>query len=150
MASFPGGYPAARRLDLVEELHGYRVADPYRWLEDADSAETQDWLAAQESLWDQYREGLPRREEFAARVAELLRVGAVGLPTWRGTTRFSMRRDPDQEHAVLYVSDHEISGMSGAPAPDIPDPSSPSEAGLPSFSGHPVNAVKKSIQNGSR
>ena len=121
MASFPGGYPAARRLDLVEELHGYRVADPYRWLEDADSAETRDWLAAQESLWDQYREGLPRREEFAARVAELLRVGAVGLPTWRGTTRFSMRRDPDQEHAVLYVSDHEISGMSGAPAPDIPE-----------------------------
>jgi prolyl oligopeptidase len=32
-----------------------------------------------------------------------------------------MRRDPDQEHAVLYVSDHEISGMSGAPAPDIPE-----------------------------
>jgi prolyl oligopeptidase len=108
MASFLSGYPAARRLDLVEELHGYRVADPYRWLEDDDSAETQGWLAAQESLWDQYQEGLPRREEFAARVAELLRVGAVGLPTWRGTTQFSMRRDPDQEHAVLYVSDHEI------------------------------------------
>src|ERR1700758_1462029 len=97
----PGGYPAARRMDLVEDLHGYRVADPYRWLEDADSAETQDWLTAEQSLWDQYRKGLPRREEFAAGVAELLRVGAVGLPTWRGTTRFSMRRDPDQEHAVL-------------------------------------------------
>jgi prolyl oligopeptidase len=119
MASFPDGYPAAHRLDLVEDLHGYRVADPYRWLEDTDSAETRDWLAAEETLWDGYRDGLPRREAFAARVRELLRVGAVGLPAWRGTTRFFMRRDPDQEHAVLYVSDHEISVMSGAPAPDI-------------------------------
>jgi prolyl oligopeptidase len=121
MASFPDGYPAARRLDLVEELFGHRVADPYRWLEDADSAETRNWLAAQETLWAGYREELPRREAFTARVRELLRVGAVGLPTWRGTTRFATRRDPDLEHAVLYVSDHEISGMSGAPAPDIPE-----------------------------
>ena len=50
VASFPGGYPAARRLDLVEDLHGYQVADPYRWLEDADSAQTRQWLAAEEEL----------------------------------------------------------------------------------------------------
>ena len=62
------------------------------------------WLAAEEELWAGYRAGLPRREAFTARVRELLRVGSVGLPTWRGTTRFAMRRDPDQEHAVLYVS----------------------------------------------
>jgi prolyl oligopeptidase len=105
MAYFPGGYPAARRLDLVEDLHGFRVADPYRWLEDPDSAETKAWLTAEESLWDAYAAGLPRRESFAARVRELLRVEVVGLPTWRGTTRFSMRRDPDQEHSVLYVDD---------------------------------------------
>jgi prolyl oligopeptidase len=101
----PGGYPAARRTDLVEDLHGYRVADPYRWLEDADSPETRAWLAAEEALWAGYRAALPRREAFAARVAELLRVGTVGLPTWRGTTRFAVRRDPGQEHAVLYVDD---------------------------------------------
>ena len=115
MASFPGGYPAARRLDLVEDLHGYRVADPYRWLEDADSPETRQWLAAEDELWAGYRAGLPRGDEFTARVRELLRVGSVGLPTWRGPTRFAMRRDPDQEHAVLYVSDHEISGMRSGP-----------------------------------
>ena len=111
MASIPGGYPAARRLDLVEELHGHRVADPYRWLEDPGSAETRAWLAAQEALWDRCRPGLPRREELTGRVRELLRVGAVGLPAWRGTTRFALRREPDQEHAVLYVSDHENSGL---------------------------------------
>ena len=103
MATLPGGYPAARRLDLVEDLHGHRVADPYRWLEDAESAPTQEWLAAQGALWAGYRDTLPRRAQFAARVRELLRVGSVGLPAWRGTSRFNSRRDPDQEHAVLYL-----------------------------------------------
>ena len=103
MAPFPGGYPAARRLDLVENLHGHRVADPYRWLEDADSPETRRWLAAEEELWAGFRAGLHRGDEFAARVRELLRVGSVGLPAWRGPVRFATRRDPGQEHAVLYV-----------------------------------------------
>jgi prolyl oligopeptidase len=104
MASLSGGYPAARRLDLIEDLHGHPVADPYRWLEDPASAETGQWLAAEEQLWAGYRDGLPRREAFTARVRELLRVGSVGLPAWRGATRFYPRRDPDQEHAVLYVA----------------------------------------------
>jgi prolyl oligopeptidase len=105
MASLSERYPAARRLDLTEDLFGHQVADPYRWLEDADSAETRQWLAAEDELWAGYRDGLPRRENFAARVRELLRVGSVGLPAWRGPVRFYTRRDPDQEHAVLYVND---------------------------------------------
>src|SRR5580704_14626931 len=104
MASFRLEYPAAQRLNLVEDLFGHQVADPYRWLEDADSPQTREWLAAQESLWGRYRDGLPDREAFAARVRALLRVGSVGLPAWRGTTQFYTRRDPDQEHAVLYVA----------------------------------------------
>jgi prolyl oligopeptidase len=105
MVTFPGGYPATRRLDLVEDLFGHQVADPYRWLEDAGSDETRQWLAAQEELWAGQRDGLPGREQFAARVRELLSTGSVGLPAWRGTTRLYTRRDPGQEHAVLYVHD---------------------------------------------
>src|SRR3984957_4362655 len=112
MASFRLEYPAAQRLNLVEDLFGHQVAAPYRWLEDADSPQTTEWLAAQESLWAGYRDGLPDREAFAARVRALLRVGSVGLPAWRGTTQFYTRRDPDQEHAVLYVAD----GVPGADA----------------------------------
>jgi prolyl oligopeptidase len=115
MVSLPGGYPAARRLDLVEDLFGHEVADPYRWLEDPDAAETQQWLAAEETLWTAYADGLPRRGQFAARVRELLRVGSVGLPAWRGGSRFYTRRDPDQEHAVLYVHD---GPAPGGTAPD--------------------------------
>ena len=99
MASFTPQYPPAPRLDLTEDLFGHRVADPYRWLEDAGSAETSQWLAAEEELWAAYRAELPDRDRFAARVHELMQVGAVGVPAWRGTTRFYIRRDPGQEHA---------------------------------------------------
>jgi prolyl oligopeptidase len=106
MDSFsPAAYPPAPRLDLVEDLFGHQVADPYRWLEDAGSAQTRDWLAAEESLWARYRAGLPEREPFTARVRELLRVGSTGTPAWRGPTRLFTRRDPDQEHAVLYAAE---------------------------------------------
>jgi prolyl oligopeptidase len=105
MANFRAQYPPARRLDLVEDLFGHRVADPYRWLEDADAPETRQWLAAEEQLWSAYRAELPRHEEFAARVHELMQVGYVGVPAWRGTSRFYLRRDPGQEHGVYYVAD---------------------------------------------
>ena len=105
MASFTPQYPPAPRLDLTEDLFGHRVADPYRWLEDAGSAETGQWLAAEEELWAAYRAQLPDRDRFAGRVHELMQVGAVGVPAWRGTARFYIRRDPGQEHGVLYVAD---------------------------------------------
>ena len=105
MASFSAQYPPAHRLDLVEDLFGQHIADPYRWLEDAEAADSRQWLAAEEEVWAAYRAELPGRDAFAARVAELLRVGYAGVPAWRGTSRFYIRRDPGQEHGVLYVSD---------------------------------------------
>lgn len=98
-------YPAAERLPLVEDLHGHRVADPYRWLEDADSPATTAWLAAQDELFQAYRDGLPGRARLGERIRELLDTGAVGAPVWRGERRFFTRRTAGQEHAVLYTVD---------------------------------------------
>ena len=61
-------YPEAPRLDLVEDLHGHRVADPYRWLEDAADPRTQEWTRAQDALAAEALAGLPLRQEFAARL----------------------------------------------------------------------------------
>ena len=96
-------YPEAPRLDLVEDLHGHRVADPYRWLEDSADPRTQAWTDAQDALAAELLSSLPMREAFAARLEELVHAGAVGVPAWRGQRAFSTRRDPGQEHAVLRV-----------------------------------------------
>jgi prolyl oligopeptidase len=96
-------YPEAPRLDLVEHLHGHAVADPYRWLEDPADPRTASWTAAQDELTAGALAALPLRDRFAARLAELVHAGAVGVPVWRAGRAFSTRRDPGQEHAVLRV-----------------------------------------------
>ena len=94
-------YPPARRLDLTEDVLGYQVSDPYRWLEDAASDERADWVAGQSELFAAQREGWPGRDRLAGQVLELLGVGFVGTPAWRGERCFFTRRDPGQEHAAL-------------------------------------------------
>lgn len=98
-------YPPAQRQDIVEDIHGHRVADPYRWLEDADAPETREWLAAQDRLFHKVADALPGREALRARLGELLGAGSVGAPVWRGERRFFTRRAADQEHPVLYTVD---------------------------------------------
>jgi prolyl oligopeptidase len=98
-------YPAARREDLVEEIHGHRVPDPYRWLEDPVGEETKSWLTEQDELFHAEVDGLPGRGRLRARIRELLGSGTVGAPVWRGERRFFMRRTAEQEHAVLYTVD---------------------------------------------
>ncbi len=97
-------YPPARRLDLLEQVAGHQVADPYRWLEDPGSDESRAWLAAQDALAAGNLAALPARAELAARIEELTATGLVSSPVWRGERRFFLRREPGQEHAVLITS----------------------------------------------
>jgi protease II len=96
-------YPQARREDLTEEIAGHQVSDPYRWMEEAGSTERADWLAAEAELFAAQQPGWPGRDQLAARVRELLNVGYEGTPAWRGDRRFFTRREPGQEHGVLYT-----------------------------------------------
>jgi prolyl oligopeptidase len=99
----PMDYPPARRLDLVELVHGTEVADPYRWLEDAASPQTQAWSAAEDELARGVLDRLPGRETLRARLGELLAAGLATVPEVRGERAFFTRRGPGQEHAVLLV-----------------------------------------------
>jgi prolyl oligopeptidase len=96
-------YPEAERLDLVEQLHGREVADPYRWLEDADDPRTQAWSAAQDELFTAERDTWSSRKAIQDRVVELLATGLVTVPVWRGERQFLMRRTADDEHARLIT-----------------------------------------------
>ena len=96
-------YPPAPRQDLVDDLHGRRVADPYRWLEDPGSRESRAWSAAQHQLARNALDALPGRDRLSERLTALLAAGMVGTPVWRGERAFYLRRGGDQEHPVLLV-----------------------------------------------
>ena len=98
-------YPRAERLDVVDQLHGHAVADPYRWLEDPDDPRTRAWSAIQDDLARGHLDALPGRDRFAASLDALMAAGSVGVPVWRSGRRFAMRREPGQEHAVLRVTE---------------------------------------------
>jgi prolyl oligopeptidase len=99
------GYPSAARLDLVEDLHGTEVADPYRWLEDPDDERTRAWSEQQDELFAEHRSGWPGQSRLRARLTELVGAGTVTVPVWRGERQFLMRRTAEQEHAVLLTVD---------------------------------------------
>jgi prolyl oligopeptidase len=96
-------YPPAEREDLVEQLHGIRVADPYRWLEDPADPRTVAWSQAQDELARPALDALPGRDRLTARLTELQRTGSVRPPSWRGGRAFFTRREPGQEHEAVLV-----------------------------------------------
>ena len=99
----PAGPPGARRDDVVDVVHGVEVADPYRWLEDGDAADTQAWVAQQNSHTRAVLDGLSTRSGLADRFAELFGAGTAGAPSIRGHRLFSLDRWGDHEQAVLVV-----------------------------------------------
>src|SRR6266702_3465689 len=98
-------YPHAPRLDLVEQIHGRPVRDPYRWLEDGRSEQTRAWLTAQGELFERHAAAWPGRDRLAARIRELLGAGYVSPPFWRADRQFFTRRTAVAEHAVLHAAD---------------------------------------------
>ncbi len=95
---------------MSEVLHGVRVEDPYRWLEEAESDETRAWTAAQNAYTRAVLEALPDRAAIRARLDELLTAGSVSAPTVRGDRFFYTRRDGRQDQPVLVLR----AGVEGA------------------------------------
>ncbi len=105
MGRFPKlTYPQTAKDDVVDVLHGTRVPDPYRWLEDPDSAPTRAWVAAQQSVTNQVLEQLPQRAAFKQRLTALWNHARQSLPIRRGKTWFTLRNDGLQNQSVLYAA----------------------------------------------
>ncbi|MBA2624048.1 MAG: S9 family peptidase, partial [Acidimicrobiia bacterium] len=95
--------PATRREDRVEVLHGQRVADPYRWLEDGDDPEVRAWAEAQDARTRAFLGALPARAELRASVERLLRAPVAGAPRLAGDRVFALERGGRRDQAVLTV-----------------------------------------------
>jgi prolyl oligopeptidase len=103
-AQEPLRYPAAPRGPAVDDFHGVRVADPYRWLEDLDSPATHAWVAAQAQLTASYLAAIPGRERLRLRLTALYDFEKVGIPFKEDGRYFYTSNSGRQEQSVLYVT----------------------------------------------
>jgi prolyl oligopeptidase len=96
-------YPVTRTVDQQDNYHGATVADPYRWLEDANSAETADWVKAQNQLTQGYLAQIPGRDAIKARLTTLWNYERFSVPFKEGGRYFYSRNDGLQNQPVLYT-----------------------------------------------
>jgi prolyl oligopeptidase len=98
-------YPQARRGDQVDDYHGTKVADPYRWLEDTDSAETHAWVEAENKLTFGYLEQLPYRQAIRDRLTKLWNYERFTVPHQEGGRYFFEHNNGLQNQNVVLVSE---------------------------------------------
>src|SRR2546426_896557 len=95
-------YPAARKSDVVDDYHGTRVPDPYRWLEDPDSPESRAWIEAQNRLTAAYLAEIPARATIRQRFTKLWNYPKYGAPFRKAGRYFFLKNDGLQNQSVLY------------------------------------------------
>ena len=98
-------YPKPRKADQTDEYHGVKVADPYRWLEDADSPETRQWIDAENKITSAYLSSIPQREAIKGRLTELWNYEKFGMPFKVGKHYIYTRNDGLQNQSVWYFTD---------------------------------------------
>ncbi|MBK7945300.1 MAG: S9 family peptidase [Flavobacteriales bacterium] len=97
-------YPETRKDSTAgDDLHGTWVADPYRWLENDTSAETADWVKAQNAVTNAYLENIPFRSALAKRYEELYNFPKVYGPMRVGNLYFVWKNSGLQNQAVIHV-----------------------------------------------
>jgi len=95
-------YPATRRGDVTDSYFGVEVADPYRWLEDDRSEETDAWVEAQNAVTNAYLEQIPYRDQIAETLERLLDYERESAPFFEGDYTYFYRNDGLQNQDVLF------------------------------------------------
>jgi prolyl oligopeptidase len=108
--------PEAEIKPMAEILHGTRIIDNYRWLEDGSSPATQKWVAEEMAYTRSLLNPLPGRERIHKRLTELLSIGSVSVPQIAGRHYFYTKREGMQNQPILYVRDALVAGKD--PGPD--------------------------------
>ena len=117
--------PRTARDNVVDDVHGAKIADPYRWLEADTSKRVGDWTDEQNERTRAVLDALPQRAGVARRLRELLAVGLLSTPRPIRGRIFHTRREGEQKQSILYVRD-----SIGAPDRALVDPNGLDPAGL--------------------
>jgi prolyl oligopeptidase len=123
-------YPVARKVEQIDDYFGTLVSDPYRWMEDVDSAELKTWVDAENELTQSYLAEVPVRETMQKRLMELINFERYTAPARRGSRYFYSHNSGLQNQNVLYWH----MGLEGEPQVLL-DPNTFSEDGTVAISG---------------
>lgn len=104
-------YPESKKVEQFDDYFGTKVADPYRWLEDENSADTKAWVEEQNRVTFGYLDKIPYREKLEARLTELYNYPRISAPFHRGETYFFTKNDGLQNQSVYYIQ----KGINGKP-----------------------------------
>ncbi len=95
-------YPKTHKGNTVDEYFGAKISDPYRWLEDDQSKETEDWVMAQNKVTFDYLNKIPYRDELKNRLEKLWNYEKYSAPFKRGDYTYYYKNDGLQNQSVLY------------------------------------------------
>ncbi len=130
----PIKYPPTRKGDQVDDYHGVKVSDPYRWLEDLDSEETRRWVEAQNKLSFGFLNEIPSRPNLEERLTKLWNYEKYGVPFKEGGNYFYTRNSGLQNQSVLYT----VTSLEGQPRVLL-DPNTLSNDGTVALSGASIS-----------
>ena len=99
--------PQTKKVEQVDDYHGIKVADPYRWLEDdvRESKEVAEWVAAENKVTNAFLEKIPQRGEVQKRLTELWNYERYSAPSKEGGKYIYFKNDGLQNQAVCYIQD---------------------------------------------
>lgn len=123
-------YPATKRVDVVDDYFGVKVADPYRWLENDTSEETLIWVEAQRKVTSDYLNALPYRDEIRKAISESMNYEKIGIPFKKHGKYYYYKNDGLQNQSVLYEKET-LNGESKV----VLDPNALSEDGTVALQG---------------
>ncbi|MDX2198191.1 MAG: prolyl oligopeptidase family serine peptidase [Phycisphaerae bacterium] len=136
-------YPESKKVDQVDDFHGTKVADPYRWLENLDSAETAAWVDAQNAVTFGMLEQIPAREPIQKRLLEIWNYERYTAPNKTGDRYFFSRNDGLQNQSVMYWA----TSLSAAPTVLL-DPNTLSKDGTVAISSLTISDDGKKMAYG--
>jgi prolyl oligopeptidase len=127
-------YPSAKQVNQVDDYHGTKVADPYRWLENPDAPDTRAWIEAQNKLTFGFLNEIPARQQIKERLTKLWNYEKYDVPFKEGGRYFYFKNDGLQNQNVLYT----LYSLTGEPRVLL-DPNKLSADGTVALSGLAVS-----------
>ncbi len=104
-------YPETKKVDVVDDYFGVKVADPYRWLEDDNAEDTKAWVEAQNEVTFGYLGRIPYRPKIKERLTEIFNYPRYSSPRRVGEHYFFTKNDGLQNQSVWYIQ----KGLDGEP-----------------------------------